>query len=206
MNKILVNYKFTKFYMDGSCKYSKTLTEEFDDNVLFPNMISDLLKKHNIKSSDIQVENIKTLTWGKLLGEKLSSYVEGDDYHYKWLKYNLKDINETFHLFGNVLNIIINGPGIGGLMGEDEGIKFYINPDEKDRHEFEPHVHCEYQHEKMRIRIDTLEVMKKDKEFSNPKKVKVAKNWIKENQEELLKFYNSFAIKGDSSIKFEVNI
>ena len=57
-------------------------------------------------------------------------------------------------------------------MGEEEGIRFYINNNEKDYHQFEPHVHCEYSGEEMRIRIDTLVIMKKDKAFKNKKKVK----------------------------------
>ena len=190
----------------GTINSSNIFCEKFDDDILFPNMIKRLLAKHGIKSKQIQVEDIKTITWGKLLEDRLLGYVEGNNYYYSWLNYSLRDVNYTFHLFDNILNIIIDGPGIGGFIDEEEGIKFYINPDEKDRHEFEPHIHCEYQKEKMRIRIDTLEVMKKDKEFSKPKKVKVAKKWIKENQNALLKFYNSFAIKGDSNIKFEVNI
>lgn len=87
-----------------------------------------------------------------------------------------------------------------------QGIKFYINNNEKDRHQFEPHVHCEYAGEEMRIRIDELTIMKKDKPFKNAKKVKVALKWVKEHQSSLLKFYNEFAINNSNNIKFEVNI
>ena len=101
------------------------------------------------------------------------------------------------------INIIIDAPGQGGYVGEQNGIKFVIHSNEKDRHEHEPHIHCIYAGEEMRVRIDTLEIMKKDKELKNKKKVKIAIKWIKENQKELLKYYNCFAIQGNDNIKFE---
>ena len=132
--------------------------------------------------------------------------MDGDDFHYKWLRYEIGDVQNAFNLLNNKINIIINGPSFGRLIGVEEGIRFYINNNEKDYHQFEPHVHCEYSGEEMRIRIDTLEIMKNDKAFKNKKKVKKAINWVIKHQESLLKFYNSFAINKDNSIIFEIII
>ena len=205
MDKININYKITIYDLECNIKVIDNLTASYSSDTLFPIMIDDLVKKNNIPHFQIYVENLKTNTWEKILGEQLASYCAGDDYHYKWLNYKLSDIEATFKLFDQVINIVIDGPGIGGLIGEDEGIKFIIKNNEKDRHEFEPHVHCKYSGEEMRIRIDTLQIMKDDKEFKNKRKTKIALEWVKENQQALLNYYNSFAIKGNN-IPFEINI
>ena len=201
-----INYKITIYDVEGNIRVIDNLNDEFDSNVMFPSVIESIVDKNNIDHFQIYVEDLKTNTWDKVLPDDLSSQLQYDDYHYKWLNYTLKDVQDAFHLFDNVINIVIDGPGIGRYLGEMQGIKFYINNNEKDRHQFEPHVHCEYAGEEMRIRIDELTIMKKDKPFKNIKKVKVALKWVKEHQRSLLKFYNEFAINNSNNIKFEVNI
>lgn len=201
-----INYKITIYDVEGNIRVIDNLNDEFDSNGMFPDVIESIVDKNNIDHFQIYVEDLKTNTWDKVLPDDLSSQLQYDDYHYKWLNYTLKDVQDAFHLFDNVINIVIDGPGIGRYLGEMQGIKFYINNNEKDRHQFEPHVHCEYAGEEMRIRIDELTIMKKDKPFKNIKKVKVALKWVKEHQRSLLKFYNEFAINNSNNIKFEVNI
>lgn len=201
-----INYKITIYDVEGNIRVIDNLNDEFDSNGMFPDVIESIVDKNNIDHFQIYVEDLKTNTWDKVLSDDLSSQLQYDDYHYKWLNYTLKDVQDAFHLFDNVINIVIDGPGIGRYLGEMQGIKFYINNNEKDRHQFEPHVQCEYAGEEMRIRIDELTIMKKDKPFKNTKKVKVALKWVKEHQRSLLKFYNEFAINNSNNIKFEVNI
>lgn len=201
-----INYKITIYDVEGNIRVIDNLSDEFDSNEMFPDVIESIVDKNNIDHFQIYVEDLKINTWDKILPADLSSQLEYDDYHYKWLNYTLRDVQDAFHLFDNVINIVIDGPGIGRYLGEMQGIKFYINNNEKDRHQFEPHVHCEYAGEEMRIRIDELTIMKKDKPFKNTKKVKVALKWVKEHQRSLLKFYNEFAINNSNNIKFEVNI
>lgn len=201
-----INYKITIYDVEGNIRVIDNLSDEFDSNEMFPDVIESIVDKNNVDHFQIYVEDLKTNTWDKVLPEDLSSQLEYDDYHYKWLNYTLRDVQDAFHLFDNVINIVIDGPGIGRYLGEKQGIKFFINNNEKDRHQFEPHVHCEYAGEEMRIRIDELTIMKKDKPFKNAKKVKIALKWIKEHQRSLLKFYNEFAINNSNNIKFEVNI
>ena len=201
-----INYKITIYDVEGNVRVIDNLSDEFDSNEMFPDVIESIVDKNNIDHFQIYVEDLKTNTWDKVLPDDLSSQLEYDDYHYKWLNYTLRDVQDAFHLFDNVINIVIDGPGIGRYLGEKQGIKFFINNNEKDRHQFEPHVHCEYAGEEMRIRIDELTIMKKYKPFKNAKKVKIALKWIKEHQRSLLKFYNEFAINNSNNIKFEVNI
>ena len=198
MNKINVNYRITIYDDKYNEKIIDNLYDTFDSNILFPNMVDSLVRKNNIKWFQIYVENLKSNTWGRIM--------DGDDVHYQWLRFKIGDVQKAFGLFDNQINIVVNASGLGKVMGEEEGIRFYINNNEKDYHQFEPHVHCEYSGEEMRIRIDTLVIMKKDKAFKNKKKVKKAINWVKVHQESLLKFYNSFAINEDNSIIFEVSI
>jgi len=58
----------------------------------------------------------------------------------------------------------------------------------------------------MRIRLDTLEIMGKDKAFRNSKKVKKAMQWVEKNQTKLIDCYNSLNEVKDNDIKFEANI
>lgn len=201
-----INYKITIYDVEGNIRVIDNLNDKFDSNEMFPDVIESIVDKNNIDHFQIYVEDLKTNTWDKVLPDDLSSQLEYDDYHYKWLNYTLRDVQDAFHLFDNVINIVIDGPGIGRYLGEMQGIRFYINNNEKDRHQFEPHVHCEYAGEEMRIRIDELTIMKKDKPFKNTKKVKVALKWVEEHQRSLLNFYNEFAINDSNNIKFEVNI
>ena len=203
---IKTNYKLTICNDTNNCKIINNLHDEVLSETLFPKMIETLVNKNNIKFSIIYVENLKKHTWGKILNKSLTKFMDNDDYTYDWLNYKIDDIQKMFGLFDKKLNIIINPSGMGGCVGEKEGIKFVVNSNEKDRHKYEPHVHCFYSNEEMRIRIDSLEIMKKDKSFSNSKKTKLAKNWIKQNQKGLLSYYERFAINGDNSIKFEAVI
>ncbi len=206
MDKINVNYKITIYDDNYNEKIIDNLHDIFDSDILFPDMVDSLARKNNINCFQIYVANLKSNTWGRILNEDLCIQMDGDDIKYKWLRYKVGDVQKAFNLFDNKINIVANASGFGKVMGEEEGIRFYINNNEKDYHQFEPHVHCEYSGEEMRIRIDTLVIMKKDKAFKNKKKVKKAISWVKNHQESLLKFYNSFAINEDNSIIFEVVI
>lgn len=206
MDKINVNYKITIYDDNYNEKIIDNLHDIFDSDILFPDMVDSLARKNNINCFQIYVANLKSNTWGRILNEDLCIQMDGDDIKYKWLRYKVGDVQKAFNLFDNKINIVANASGFGKVMGEEEGIRFYINNNEKDYHQFEPHVHCEYSGEEMRIRIDTLVIMKKDKAFKNKKKVKKAISWVKNRQESLLKFYNSFAINEDNSIIFEVVI
>jgi len=197
---MIIKYKYIIYDLEMNVRETDIYEKKIDENMLFPDFIDLIVKEDNIKHFQVVVEDLATKTWGKIFDYKMLNYMKIDDYHYKWLNEKIIDIEQTFSLFDDVLNIVIDGPGIGGLLCEENGIKYTINSNEKDRHEFEPHVHCKYSGEKTRINIETLEFM--DKKFKNPKKNKEALKWVKENQEQLLNYYNEFVVKGNSKINF----
>ncbi|MCI9281196.1 MAG: DUF4160 domain-containing protein [Bacilli bacterium] len=210
MSKIKIMYKIIiyDFLSENNDIIEKdNLSIEINDDILFAELVEELVKMNNISiKSQIYIKDLKEKTWGKIVSAKFLNTIDGDSYHYRWFNYKLKDIQQTFGLFDNKIDIIIEGPGIGGYIDELEGIKFYINSNEKDRHEHDPHVHCKYSGEKTRIRIDNQEIMKGEKEFKNPKKTKVAKKWIKDNQEDLMKAYNTLNQIENNSIYLTAEI
>lgn len=206
--KIMINYKIVKTGVIPDYEIIDNLSEEIDENIMFYDAIKKLLDKNNVFYSQIFIKDLKKLTWGKFINDErlLDEVFGGNDEDFSNLNYSLKDIQSAFKLFDNKLTIIAQELGIGGIVGNVKGIKFYINNNEKDRHEFEPHVHCKFGKEETRIRIDTLEVMKKDRPFKNSKKMKIAINCIKKYQKGLLDYYNLFAIKGDNNIRLEYKL
>jgi len=203
---IIVKYKIIKYDQSFNITEFNDLVAKVDENDIFTEMIEGLLRKNNIDFMYCRVDGLLDKTWIKYFGKEIPKKFCGENYTFKWANYGVGDMQKMFDFFDDTISIIVDPPGIGGTICCMEGVKFILNPGEKDRHEFEPHVHCEYENEKMRIRIDTLEVMKNDKEFSNRKKVKVAKRWIKQNQKKLLKCYNDFSIKGINKLNacFEI--
>lgn len=202
--KIIINCKIIKTGVIPNYEIIDNLSEVVDEENMFYDTIKELLKKNDVIYSQIFIKNLKKLTWGKLIKDKeLLNELCGSDYNIECLNYSLKDLQDAFKLFDNKIIIIAQELGIGRIVGETNGIKFYINNNEKDRHEFEPHIHCKCGGEETRIRIDTLEIMKKDEQFKNTKKMRVAIEWIKKYQKGLLEFYNSFAINKGNNIKLE---
>ena len=104
-------------------------------------------------------------------------------------------------LWYNTLIITINGPGIGGRVLEKNGVSFVIHGNERDRHEFIPHVHCFYSGEETTILIDSQELMKNSKPFKSRRKMIFAIKIIKEYKEDWKIIYNEM-MKKDSSIDF----
>lgn len=209
MNEITVRYRLTIYDMNSNhydVSIRDNLLECFDGNILFPDMIKKLVRKHRICTSQISVVNLKQLTWGTLFKGDLLDGINGDDFHYKWLNFRISDLQGTFGLFDSELNIVIDGPGIGAAVGSYEGIKFIIKANEKDRHAYEPHVHCEYSGESLRLLIKNSQIMKNDKPFKNYKKFKKAQEWVKEHQQELLTCYLKINDIANNSVVFEANI
>lgn len=204
---IKINYKIVVYdYTKDEFKKNEQSDMLFQINTLFVDSIKEIAIKHHIDNEILYVKDLKTKTWGKILDENCINLIIGDDYHYGWLNYKLIDIQTAFSLFDEELEIVVNGPGIGESAGIFQGITFCINNNEKDRHQFQPHVHCKYSGEEMRIRIDTLKIMKNDKPFKNKRKVRIAIAWVEQNQKYLLDYYNRFILNKDNEIKFIAEI
>lgn len=184
---MLIKYKIISYdnYIDPEEKISSQ--ELLDDNMLFVDAIHYIVGKYNKEylNKQIYIQDLCELTWGKYFDFNfIMNSMEIDSYHYKWLKNTLLKVNESFHLFDNVINIIIDGPGVGLNLGEKEGIKFKINTNEAG-HEYLPHVHVEYSGEEIRISLIDLQILD-GKGFSNRRKTKIAIEFVKNNREMLL--------------------
>ena len=83
--------------------------------------------------------------------------------------------------------------GIGGVLGEREGVKFFFHTREKDLPNI-PHIHCEYSGEEFRVNLYTLEIM--DKSFKSGKKTKLAIGVVSKNRDEFIRIWNLAVVKG----------
>ena len=83
--------------------------------------------------------------------------------------------------------------GIGGTLGESEGIRYFFHTREKDLHNI-PHIHCEYSGEKFRVNLYTLEIM--DNSFKSRKKTKLAIDVVSKNKDEFIRIWDLAVVKG----------
>ena len=83
--------------------------------------------------------------------------------------------------------------GIGGTLGESEGIRYFFHTREKDLHNI-PHIHCEYSGEEFRVNLYTLEIM--DDSFKSRKKTKLAMDVVTKNKDEFIRIWNLAVVKG----------
>lgn len=84
--------------------------------------------------------------------------------------------------------------GVGGIVGYEEGIKYYFHNNEKSIHAHLPHINCKYGEEDIRIDLITFEVLD-NKKFKSPVKTKKAIDYVKENQEYLLDIWENVVEK-----------
>ncbi len=166
-------------------------------DLYFDDMVNKLIEDSGFVVMCPVVENLYKKTWNKILSEDITDYM---DYTCKCdfilPHYSIIDMQTFFNFFDEKLVIINSSGGFGGMVGEKEGIKFIINSNERDRHPYEPHIHCKYGDEEFRIRLDNLTVMNDDKVFKNRHKSRLAKKWVMERKDKLLNYYNNFAVKG----------
>lgn len=83
--------------------------------------------------------------------------------------------------------------GIGGTLGESEGIRYFFHTREKDLHNI-PHIHCEYSGEEFRVNLYTLEIM--DNSFKSKKKTKLAIDVVSKNKDEFIRIWDLAVVKG----------
>ena len=192
-------------YKDYINPVEKTSGEIFLDNKMkFYDAIDYIVSLYNKEylNRQIYVKNLCEMTWGKYFSMDFVFKKMGyDSYHYRWLKSSLIDVQLSFNLFFNVIEIIIDGPGIGGIVNRIEGMDFIIHTNEKDKHMNNPHVHVKYENEELFIYIKDGSV-KDNKSFKNRKKTKIAIDYIQSNKRELLEAWNRIT---DSNLNIDIN-
>lgn len=144
-------------------------------------------------------DNIIDITWGKYFSDDIISKMEITIPSEK-----VKDLDNQFNISHDIIELFVNFPGIGAVVGETDGITFFFHTDEKDVHQGTPHIHLKYQGEEYRVDLTTISIMDK-KDFKNPGKRKIALKCIKQNQSDLINYYNKVAIKHESC-KFKMEL
>lgn len=181
---------------------SKTIkvTEELKGTLTLQEALHQVYKKYSIrkdfKGGWYIIEFTKTL-W--------SQYFSSDIYNNllntreEYVNTTLDEYEKQFNISNLVFDMVIDPCGMGGIVGQLNGITYFFHTNESDLHH-RPHIHTEYQGIECRIRLDNLEVM--DKPYKS-KKIKEAIHWIERNKKDLLNYWNKVIVNGES-IKFKM--
>lgn len=207
MEKIEIKYQVINdlYNIENSdCENEKVI--KLSGDLYFDDVVNNLIESEGINIMCPIIENLCEKTWGKIISADLIRYMdETCKFDFKIPHYSISDMQYLFHFFDEKLVIINSSGGFGGVVGEMKGISFVIHSNEGDRHLYEPHIHCEYGGEEFRFRIDNLTVMGNDKVFKNRKKTRLAKRWVAEHKDELLDYYNNFAVNS-KTIEYAASI
>lgn len=181
-----------------SVKYN--YVNNFDEKKTLKQIIDSLSKKVSIGQFNYFVlENINYLLWGKYFDESIIFDIEIDED--KILNTPIRDLENQFEISRMPICFHVNPVGMGGNVGNYEGIEFFFHTNEKDIHH-QPHIHCKYSEEEFRVDLNDLYII--DKPFKNKSKNKIVLKKIKENQKELLNYWNEVVVNGEN-IKFRMN-
>ena len=196
------SFYWTKDYIQKCKKYN--IERDYDENVKFGNVLLGLYEELGIgnekqKRINYFINDLNKTMWQRFFKKEIYNNIdyELDDYE----KLTVKELETQFKISALVFKLVINLDGIGGCVGERDGIRFVINTREKDRHN-NAHVHCTYSGINTRIEIKILKVL--DKPFKKSK-MDIALSIIKKNQEGLLNYWNTCTINGES-MKFKMII
>ena len=208
-NKVLVNFDIKSCVneYDGDALEYK-VNERFDGNIRFDELIRYLTMKYivptakNLNNPYCYSINFYDVLWEEYFDNKSGfTYIYSIDNNYpESLKLELWQLDKQFNLSNKTFELMICGPGIGGGVGEYNGIRFYFHTREKDIHHV-PHIHCSYSGQEFRVNLETLSIM--DKPFNNKSKTKKALKLIKLNQTALIKYWNKVVLSGEY-LKFEM--
>ena len=186
-----IKYKIISYdnYEDPVVKIESEI--DLLDTIYFDEAIDYIVGQYDKSylQRQIYVQDLCEMTWCKFFDlDFIINKMELDSYHYKWLHERLCDVQQSFGLLDNELEIVIDGPGIGRNVDSFEGIDIIIKTAESG-HDNNPHVHAEYSGEELWIYIATGEV-RDNKSFKSPSKTKKAINYVKENRKFLLDKWN----------------
>ena len=116
---MLIEYKLVSYddYVNPITKINGEI--ELDDNMYFDDAIDYIVGLYDASylSKQIYIEDLCEKTWLKFFDyDFIFRRMKIDSFHYRWLHNTLKDINKSFNLFNDEITIVIDGPGIGGLI------------------------------------------------------------------------------------------
>ena len=139
--------------------------------------------------------NINELFWKQYFGDEIVSKITYTFSDYKNM--TIGDLDKQFNICNMVIPVFLNKDK-GASVGHCEGIDFFFHPRE-DNHN-NPHIHCEYSGKTISIDLNTLKVLNGTFKKS---KIDFALEKIKENQEDLLNYWDKF-VKNGETIRFKM--
>ena len=204
---ILLTFKiFSIFHGNENEKRKCTeyhISKRYDDNKTLREVLKEIYYKydqHNGKynkdwENRCDIFNINELLWKQYFGDEITSKIDYTFSDYK--KETIGDLNNQFNICNIEIPVVLNKEK-GVSVGSDEGIDFFFHTRE-DNHN-NPHIHCKYSGKTISIDLNTLKVL--NGSFKK-NKIDFALKKIKENQTDLLNYWNNVVKKGES-IKFKM--
>ncbi len=179
------------------------VTKEYDESKTLKEVLKELYfeyEPHNGKYNDdwenrCDVFNINELFWKQYFSNEIVSKIDYTFSDYK--KMTIGVLNKQFNICNMVIPVVLNKDK-GASVGYCEGIDFFFHPRE-DNHN-NPHIHCKYSGKTISIDLNTLKVLNGSFKKS---KIAFAIEKIKNNQTDLLMYWEKFVKKGEP-IKFKM--
>ena len=193
MNNLLLHFDIRIIYnqyKENETEINYDIKEYIDFNMTFKESIDYIFNLYSIKLSKKQEKHKYTNLPEFIFGcfESLSFEYDEDEL----MNTKIGILEEYFKISERMLSIHYID-GIGGTLGESEGIIYFFHTREKDLHNT-PHIHCWYSGEEFRINLNTLEIM--DYSFKSKKKTKLAMDVVTKNKDEFIRIWNLAVVKG----------
>ena len=193
MNKLLLHFDIRVIYnqyRNNETDVNYDIKENIDSNMTLKESINYIFNLYSIKLYKEQEKhkysNLPEFIFG-CLNSISFDYNEDDVMNTK-----IGVLEEYFKISERTLSLHYL-QGIGGTLGESEGIRYFFHTREKDLHNI-PHIHCEYSGEEFRVNLYTLEIMYDS--FKSRKKTKLAMDVVTKNKDEFIRIWNLAVVKG----------
>ena len=199
---IKLKFKIESYYSNNLKVKTFYISNNYDDTLKLSDVLRPLCRTYgidNVGKYNIIILNMNKLFWQRYFSDNIISNLEYTMSDYENL--TLKQLEEQFSMSTLEIPICLNYNCAGRSVGYSNGILFYFHSKEKDLHHV-PHIHCKYSGIETRVNIVDLTIM--DKPFKK-NKMDYALNIIKENQKDLLLYWEKVVVKGES-LKFNLKI
>ena len=177
-------------YKDNETDTNYDIKEFIDSNMTLKESIDYIFNLYNIKLSKEQKKHKYTNLPEYIFGCFSSSSFDYNEDEVMNTKIGV--LEEYFKISERILSIHYVD-GIGGTLGESEGIIYFFHTREKDLHNT-PHIHCWYSGEEFRVNLKTLKII--DDSFKSRKKTKLAMEVVTRNKDEFIRIWNLAVVKG----------
>lgn len=193
MNNLLLHFNITVIYnqyKDNETGVNYNIKEFINTDMTLKESIDYIFNLYNIKLSKEQKKHKYSNLTEYIFGcFKSISFDYNED---EVMNTKIGVLEEYFKISERILSLHYID-GIGGTLGESEGIRYFFHTREKDLHNI-PHIHCEYSGEEFRVNLYTLEIM--DNSFKSRKKTKLAIDVVSKNKDEFIRIWNLAVVKG----------